>query len=327
MRTDIAKLIFIAVPLIAAAQSGGGQGPTITGPRLGYVFDDSSKSVRVISGIPGAASVDNALAAGTALDGAYISSAGRVAIGHAKDGGLQLLRWPADTITSASLDGSVQQCTRVAFTTSGDGAAILDASAGVVQVWSGLLSSPSLQASYDVSALTGNVVALAVSDDESAAVAGTDAGALMLLGGGRVLASGGQITGAAFLPGTTDLVASDAANNQVLLIRGATGDANISVLADSGQGLQAPSAVAVSGDGRYVVVGNSGAKSMLALDLSGGTTTSVDCQCHANRLDRLGGNAIFRIYDPELDTPLLFDGDSPSVRVAFLPQFSVGGAQ
>ena len=98
----IRLLVFAATATLALAQPPG---PSISLPSLGYVFDDNTKAIRLISGVPGAASLDSSVAGG-ALDSAFVHSRARLAIANAKDGGVMLVRWsaaPQVTAISSSL--------------------------------------------------------------------------------------------------------------------------------------------------------------------------------------------------------------------------------
>ena len=75
--------------MLALAQPPG---PSISLPSLGYVYDDNSKAIRQISGVPGAASLDTTVSAGTSLNSAFVHSRAQLAIANAKDGGVALVQ-------------------------------------------------------------------------------------------------------------------------------------------------------------------------------------------------------------------------------------------
>src|SRR4051794_23754666 len=81
--------ITLSSPLAAAELSP----VRITPPVLGYIFDDAAKSIRRVSGIPGAANVDAPLDLGGALQSAFVNSSSRLAVGLTKEGGIAAIRW------------------------------------------------------------------------------------------------------------------------------------------------------------------------------------------------------------------------------------------
>src|SRR4051794_14999915 len=76
---------------------------SISAPVLGYVFDDTAKAIRKISGIPGAANLDAPVDLGSALQTAFVNSAGRLAIGVTKEGGVVAIRWSDAAATAQSV--------------------------------------------------------------------------------------------------------------------------------------------------------------------------------------------------------------------------------
>src|SRR6266852_3724584 len=128
----IRLLAFAATSMLALAQPPG---PRMSMPSLGYVFDDNSKAIRQITGVPGAASLDSAVPAGTALDSAFVYSRAHLAIANSKDGGVALVRW-ADTPQVTAISSALIRVTLAGFSRSGDSAAISDGT--TLEVWSGL---------------------------------------------------------------------------------------------------------------------------------------------------------------------------------------------
>ena len=92
-------LILIASAAIAAEPSS----PRLSTPVLGYIFDASSKSVRPIAGVPGAASVEGPLPSATKLEIGFVSQNRRHLLAGTLDGVVLI-----DLTTNASveLDGA-----------------------------------------------------------------------------------------------------------------------------------------------------------------------------------------------------------------------------
>ena len=298
--------------MLALAQPPG---PSMSMPSLGYIFDDNSKAIRLISGVPGAASLDSSVATGS-LDSAFVHSRARVAIANAKDGGVTLVRW-SGTSQSNVLSSALSRVTLAAFSRSGDWAAISDGT--TLEVWSGLTTTPIQSASFNPD---GGVTAVAI-NDSSVVAAGNASGAVMLLGDNtRMLASGGSWTGLAFLPNGNDLLALDSAAQALTLIRDVQNTAVSSVVLSV---IEKPGALVVSTDGSQAALGL--ADNVTVVSLPGGAATSIACSCQTARFDLLEGNLVARIIDANTGSQLLLDADSAQPRIESLPELNLGAAQ
>jgi hypothetical protein len=309
----IRLLAFAATSMLALAQPPG---PSISMPSLGYVFDDNSKAIRQISGVPGAASVDSAVSSGTALDSAFVHSRARLAIANVKDGGVALVRW-AGTPQVTPIGSALSHVTLAGFSRSGDSAAISDGT--TLEVWSGLRGNATQGATFNPD---GGVTAVAI-NDSGVVAAGNGSGAVMLLGdNARVLASGGSWTGLAFLPNGNDLLALDSAAQSLTLIQDVQNTGASSVLLSVNQ---KPGALVVSADGSQAALGL--ADSVTVVSLAGGSATSIACSCQTARFDLLEGNLVARIIDAQTGSQFLLDADSAQPRIGSLPELNLGVAQ
>ena len=309
----IRLLVFAITAMLALAQPPG---PSIGLPFLGYVFDDNSKAIRLISGVPGAASLDDSVAAGLALDSGFVHTRARLAIANAKDGGVTLVRW-SGAPQSTALSSALSRVTLAAFSRSGDWAGISDGT--TLEVWSGLTSSPALASTFS---LDGGVTAVAVNDNGIVAAAG-GSGSVMLMGDNpRTLASGGSWTALAFLPNGNDLLATDGVAQTLTLIQDLQNTAAASVVLSVSE---KPGALVVSADGSEAALGL--ADNVTIVNLSSGAANSIACSCQAARFDLLQGNLVARIVDAQTGSQLLLDGDSAQPRVASLPELNLAVAQ
>jgi len=309
----IRQLVLATTAVVAAAQPPS---PQMSVPTLGYVFDGNAKAIRLISGIPGAASLDDTVQTSASLESGFVNSRARIAIANTKDGSVTLIQW-SGTPQVISLTTSLSRVTQAGFSASGDRAAITDGA--TVEVWSGLTGSPAKNAAFSPD---GGVTAVAVNQDGLAAAA-TGTGAILLLGDEpKQVAGAGQWTSLAFLPDGTDLLASDASAKNLTLIRNVQTDAAASVV----QSLtQAPSALEVAADGTMAALASPGTVTFVSL--SGGSAQSVSCKCQAAHLDRLEGNLVLHMTDTQSGSELLLDGDSPQGRVMSLFSVNGGSAQ
>jgi len=302
-------LIGLCLPLPGAAQS-----VSWTPPTLGYLFDSTAKSIRPLSGIPGAASLEAALAVSSKLEWASISPNRKFALASTREGErLLLLTWSGGAANAVELDGAPPSGDQAAFSAAGSVAAFWNRDARKIQVWKGLPEQPSLYKEIEATELSG----LAVSDDGDVVAAAIDGG-LILAGSGKMLASG-SFSGLAFLGGTHDLAAADQTLDQVSLLRKVDSDTEIVSLAGGQDGVAQPVALAFSSDNRKLIVANLRGRSVLSIDMESRAVTTTPCECDAEGLYRAQGNSVFRLTNGSDDLIALFDGDSPEPRVLAIP--------
>lgn len=302
----IRQLFIATIPLLLAAEPPG---PQLSAPTLGYVFDDTAKSVRLVSGVPGAAYLDEPVAAGVTLEKAWVHSAARVAVGVAKYGGPALVRWQ-DYAEAVALDSSLGELTAAAFSRSGDFVVLTDGDSA--EVWTALDALPSRVATHRDEA---GIVAVAVNDAGAAAVA-NGSGLISILGGGSsVAAAGGDWTALAYRPNGTDLIAADAAGGALVVISNAASNPGRQTLAALPS---AATAIAVSNDG--ALVGVSFAQGLAVVD-GGGQLTPVECECSAGGLEQMAGNLV--LYLAGGSTPQLLDADGAAPRLVPLPELHI----
>jgi len=321
----IRQLLLVATSVLAAAQAPAlhAQPPALqmTVPMLGYVFDGNSKAIRLISGVPGAASLDSLITTNsTSLDSAFVHSRSRIAIANTKastkDASLVLIQWSA-TPQVTNLTTSLAHVTQVAFTLAGDQAALSDGNA--VEVWSGLGANPVKVAAFTPD---NGVTALAINQD-GLVIAATGTGAIVVLSEKpEQIAAGGKWTSLAFLPNGTDVLATDATAQSLTLIKNILIDDAASVILSL---QQEPDALAVAADGTLAALASPGAVTIIRL--ADGHTTSISCSCQTTRFDRLQGNLVLHLTDSQSGSEFLLDADSAQARVMALSSVNGGSAQ
>ena len=295
------------IVLVAAAHAllaAPGQ-PSLSAPDLGYFFDSSSGRIRLISGVPGAALLDDALPT-DAFDFASVAPSGRFAI--ARSGAAVLLvRWSPE-VSTVPMPGAA--FSRIVFSPTGESAVL--AGDGRAQVWTGLPDAPALSREIE----TASEV-LAVSDD-GGAVVGASEDALVIHEAGaepRTLMSG-SFSAAAFLRGSRVFAA--AGRDLDAVYRFGNGEPEV-----IWQQAAEPVSLAFSLDGARLVIANVRSGSVTLLDPETGQATDTPCDCRPEGLFRMRGNAVFRLTDSRKSPLTLFDGDADQPRVAAIP----GGEQ
>lgn len=311
--------IIIGVLLAAALCAAQDTTARISGPVLGYVLEPETLGVRPVFGMPGAATLGPRLDLGADLDRAAIAQQAGYVLGAAGlERRVRLYRNLGGEISSTPLAEVPPGPERILLSPVGSAAALVYGPADPVAVLTGLPGAPEVRHA----ALPAGSRLWAVSDDGASLLISTPAGdaeAVHLVdaeGGLRFLISAGKTEAGAFLPGSPDAVVADSSLNRVWWARGA-GD--VIPLAGEREGISGPVAVSVSRDSRRVVVANAATATVAVLDLSGGPASLVACQCQLTGLERLAGNAVFRLSDLSGEPLWVFDGDAPEARVVFVP--------
>ena len=168
----LAILMCTLAPVLVEAQ--------IQAPTLGYVPDTELAAVRPILGIPGAATLGEALDLGVAIDAVAVSPRQDYILALSNhhpvlvlpdgSGSLSLVRESASTVD------------RIVLSPSGSAAALMDSDGRTIQVIAGLPQAPYLARTAAAPTAYGSPTVVAVSDDASLLLAAfSDSGAVFLL--------------------------------------------------------------------------------------------------------------------------------------------------
>ena len=123
---------------------------------------------------------------------------------------------------------------------------------------------------------------------------------------------------------THDLFLTDDSDDKLSLIQGLPDAAVVTILADTNTGVSGPIGVNISSNGNLVVA-NGKSANILVLDSSGTQIGTYPCLVPPTGLSRLNGNAVFLLNVISNNDPLwLFDGDTETPRVMFVPVDQVG---
>ncbi len=307
-------LIQVALVLAVAPWFAAAQTPALfSRPMLGYVFDSSMNQVRMIAGVPGAAS----LTTGFAWTGGTVAVSPLNTFGLASGAGLSLLDWSGSQLAVRTIDKLEETPVQVAFSPSGRTAAAYYRAAARLRVWTGLPERAALLTDLEVFPPEGAPFAMAVSDDGQAAAA-LVAGKLIRMDIGAAIDGGASYAALAFRPGTRDLAVADAANDRILLFTDMTTAGAPTPLAGVDEGIAGPAALAFSRDGKQLVVANHSKESLWSMALESKTVTALDCGCRPDGLYPAAGNAVFRLSDSVKGNLSLYDGDSEEPRIVLV---------
>ncbi|HUQ92523.1 MAG TPA: hypothetical protein VM120_12665 [Bryobacteraceae bacterium] len=293
-------LYLLAVPVFAGAQVAS---VDVGAPTLGYLFDEQSKTLHAMEGIPGAASVGEAINLGASIDFIQISPGRRYGLATTAD---------YESLLIVSLDGSsgvARQsdlpAARAFFSPSGETAALLTAER--VEIWTGMPDHPVRSRSFPRGGW--QIRNLAVSDD-GACVVGLDAGTLWRLSENETAVEIGQgVRDAAFLRLTHDLLVLE----ETRLVRfpkaGAESREEITGVFSNARAMSLSSderSVAVLDDNNMVLLVNRESNAVTRLELEGAP---------AEGLWRAQGTAVFQLSRGTASEPWLLDGDSGMPRL------------
>jgi hypothetical protein len=123
-----------------------------------------------------------------------------------------------------------------------------------------------------------------------------------------------------FLTARDEALVADAGKDTVWLANGAVSGSAPARVAGAAEGLKDPAAIAASVNGRWAIITDRNQGTVLRVDLSHKEPVArVTCSCDPSELAPLTGNAVFRLTSGNSHPLWIFDGDSASPRIVFLP--------
>jgi len=311
----------IAVLAFLPALAIHGQQRQVSGPIAGYVFDGAA--LRVITGVPGGATLGGALDLGLAASAVSVSPQLDSAIATASDGSLHLFRLSGQSATEVWWNGLPSAPARVVYSPSGVAAAVY--AAGRVQVFTGLPNAPLAAFTAQLGpSSTGPArqsassapEAMAVSDDAAWLLVASE-GRIRLLGASgssSVVFEGGRGISVAFAPGGHTAAVLSGAGPWLDVFSDVSAAPTKRIAAP---GLAEPAGLAFSADGKLILAASRTAKSVTVFDLAAGAATTLDCNCAPTGVSRMG--SLFRLTDAGSGPVWLVDTGANPVRIVFVP--------
>jgi len=340
----------MAVALLASGL--GGQTGSVRGPVAGMVYDPAARAIRPMMGLPGASYLGNPTI--SALDFASVAPNCRAALAVAR-GRLYLVRGLEAQAPEWLLLERSGGADRVAWSEDSSAAAVYSQASGRVRVWSNLATATGgLRASYpnprlparqirpattamprlsdlgDVSALGGKVSALvlAARDEAVIGIEGEQTGGVYRLTAGSppaLLARVSAPSGLALAGGGRDLFVADRARQEILQISKYRDGGAPVLFAGPGRGIEDPVAVAVSRDGKTLLVASASGRQLALFDI--GTRAlagQLDLDFEPSRLTRLGEDSLFLLNRRQSESEALqVFAAGPEPAVYFVPAASV----
>jgi hypothetical protein len=296
----------------------------IEGPVLGFSVDQAA-GIRPVLGIPGAATLGPAVISATGLAGVTLSPARDYALGLLASGREVVVVKNLRATAGASILDVAPGPARIAISPSGDAAVLYYAETARIQVLAGLPESPSVSWSLDLSGLSGDPAALAVSDGGGAvliAPAGQPAAVWLATQGvgQRLLYTAAGSPSLAFLVGSLDAAIADGAAGVVVLVRDPAGEPQVTQIGGQSEGVSHPLAIAAAQDNGRVFVANAQPAGVVSLSLTGEDPATQPCACTPTGLERMAGGSVFRLNEPGGGPIWLLEAAGASMRVVFVPE-------
>ena len=302
----------------------------ISGPVLGYLFDQVAHKLRPINGIPGASFIGTPAILNVELLQAEISPANDYALGVDAAGTVYRVELRNGVGAAQAVTGAISGVDRIFLSPLGDSAVVYDRQSRMVQTITGLHAQPRVGGAIELGDLPGVITALAVADDGRTVLVGAatrEGGAIYSAVSGASaerIAPAGQVVSLAFLPGSNDALAADRQRQEALRITGIGRSPAVTVIASGADGLRSPTAVAASSDGSAAIVASVENRMVARVPMAGGALQMIDCSCEPRRLTAMG--SLFRLTDNPAEPVYLLDlenkaadGRTVDPRVVFVP--------
>jgi hypothetical protein len=292
------------------------------GPQLGYLWMASDRTLRPILGVPGSSQVGQSVVPAGVYSSAASSATASIAVLQDAGGAFDLMALPSGS--PVSLGVTLPVGARIRLSPSAAAALLYTPGASSASLVTGLPSAPLVRTVDAPAAMTDSAVSdtgavgfeYAQGPSLAVSVTGADGRSTAI---GTVRGGGGL----SFLPGRDDLLFADGAANSLTLVRSATSAP--SVLAIPTQLLKKPTALGVSGSGRWALVVNgpgsasSGSQTAVRVDLTTLATTQLTCNCSATVALPLADDGAFRLTDAANGPNWMADAAQATPRTLFIP--------
>jgi hypothetical protein len=346
--------VFTIVNGFDTTQSANRRNPSVNLPVLGFALDQTG-ALRPLIGIAGSASVGAPLDLGFGIVRAAIPPNHDYVLAMTPDTNWPLLlqvhgntitirtkdsffnnidAQPADCYQPASFEdrerfacrgrsrgaNGLSRIDSIALSPTGSVAAFFSQSEGRIYAFSNLSQSPVSLGTFEAGGL-GTFSAFGISDDAQTVVFGVsdgDAGSVYLINPGqspRLIASIHHPAAIQFLRNSDGAVIADDLDNRIYALSGG----QIYSIAGAEDGIATPAGIAISSDNQRVFVGNSGSGSVTTIGLNGTGTQSMSCKCTLTGLQPMSADSVFQMTDFSGGPILLFDGNSATPRMIFVP--------
>ncbi len=262
------RRFFSTLILILGGLAGPAAAQNFRGPVSGFVFNPASRTIRPLLGIPGAAQVGSPLI--NDVDFASVGPNGKWGLVTKAGQSYFLLDLAGLAPTELSAEGLIDAVDRVVWNRDGDFALLYSSSTNRLQRVRVSASGVVADAPLDLSSW-GPVTTLAIDPAGLRIAFGAAGSGLFYFEAGQspaLLSSISRPVAAAFDGGGRRLYAVDLDQQQILEFESGLTAMTFAPLAQAGAPAIVPVGLAVSGDGRYLVLADGAAQAVLVFDIT-----------------------------------------------------------
>jgi DNA-binding beta-propeller fold protein YncE len=313
--------IYVAIAFLSLpADPAKAQPASLHGPVAGFIFSGASRTVRPLLGIPGATHIDPPIL--NQVDSASIAPGGQWAF-ITRAGQTTLVRGLSDLAPAeSSVGGLIDAVDRVVWSRDGSFALLFSSSGSRLQRVKLPGSEPLVDAPVDVSPW-GRVTTLAIDPAGQQIAVGFAASGLYLFPAGQsptLLSSMAQPTAAAFDDLGQSLFAIDPDAQRIMQFQSASGASEFASLVQPDGPPLNPTGLAVSGNGRYLMLADSATRSVLVYDTSSRSlANTIHLDFAPSRLEALSAGPAFILNGNDPKEWLLVLDASQIPLVYFVP--------
>ncbi len=291
----------------------------IRNPQLGGVLDEQTRQLRIIEGVPGAATLGSVSDAGAPILQAWLSpNAKRAVVRISGDTpGLAVVDWNGQTLLITRAESLTGLADVAAISPSAK--AFTRALSGKIESWQ--IGAGTLQLLWTADAPDG-LSALAVSDDGALIAAVVPDGIQVFQSSGRIsTVAGKSVFGAMnFAHNSHAFLLGEESSGKALFFEDVLVQASAELNWDVVPGEKLVGA-GFSGDNQLLAFAASTetAGRVRVLSLAGQNMTLLDLTARPTGLYRALGNAVFQLSTSSKGTIYLLDADSPEARLVAVP--------
>jgi hypothetical protein len=309
-----------AALLLLLAYPGKTQIANFQGPIGGFVFSGASKTVRPLLGLAGSTHLASPIL--NRVESASIAPGGKWAFITRARRSAFVSGLAALTPAEVSIDGLIEAVDRIAWSRDGSFAVLYSSSGNLLQRIQFSGSQPVVDAPVDVSSW-GQVTTLAIDAAGQQIAAGFAASGLYLFAAGQspaLLLSMANPQAAAFDGTGQWLYAIDPDNQRIVQFQsGSSFSVFVSLVQPNGPALQ-PAGLAISGDGRYLLMPDATTQSVLVYEVSSRSlANTISLSFAPSRFEALSAGPVFLLNGNKRNEWLLVLDASQTPTVYFVP--------
>ena len=319
------SLSALSAAVLLAFVSGRAEDNQFVRPRLGYVFDASTRQIRPLIGTPGAALVAGGVPLDLALDRALVSSANSFAIVTAPDSAnVKVVRLLESGPIVTPIPNSFDTYDLGSLSRSGKAAILYQAACRCVQVLSGLPDDPQIARNLTLPPDESVVQALAIADDSSRfAIARRtgDSGEITIYAQETSSEYPVSADALSFSSDGNSLALVDTVRKAVSMLR----DGNIIEIATDREGLNTPIAASFASGDRIVISDRESRIHVVSTDRS--RAVSIACPCMPTAVELTSIADTFRISELASGALWIAQISDENTRAMFIPEDHTEAAQ